>query len=202
MNAVAADIFARGFLTEFMDVVSALCGGSAPFQTKSLQGASTEMLSDAFRRPALVVHSAVKDGGAFVVILSAQAANAVLSAATGQPPSPEFDLASADLLGLKEIFDPCMGGGVSHFKEHYSKVIALEKVEVAVSPSAAHALFSALLEPSPVLVHFTFSIPPGAGGEGTLMFSGRFETIIPERDVAAATAKAGGKGVGNPLSQD
>jgi flagellar motor switch protein FliN/FliY len=203
MNAAAADIFARGFLTGFFDVVSALTGNPAkvsPDAPAPLSGFEFEKWAVGCD---LTLRGAIADGGAIAVLMARNGGAAVFAAALGDDNARWEQVRQADAASLREVFEPCMGGGVSHFKEKYGKVIPIKSVEVeAGESSASGADLLSILGVNAVAVGFSFDVAPLTGERGVLLFSARFEDIIPSDIVASTAPETGGNGVGESLGPE
>jgi len=203
MNAAAAEMFARGFLAGFFDVVSALTGSTANATSEPPEpfaGADFKVKAAGCN---LALCSPIADGGAIVVMLSRGGAASVFAAATGDETAQWEQVRQADAATLREVFEPCMGGGVSHFKEKYGRVIKIESLDIQAgdSPAAATSLES-ILGVDAVLAGFTYSVSARTGENGILLFSGCFEGIIPDDAISSTAPKTGGTGVGESLSPE
>lgn len=203
MNAVAAEIFARGYVTGFFDVVSALTGGEATASPETPISLEQLESSGAAADCELVLHSPIAEGGAVVVMLPGDGAAAVFGAATGEEAATWETVQQADAASLREVFEPCMGGGVSHFKEKYGQVLTIDNVDVSTDAGkAAKAALEAAVGADGIAAAFALSVGPIAGTRGVVAFSKRFEDVIPADVVASAGSDTGGAGVGESLSQD
>ena len=203
MNAAAAEIFARGFLTGFFDVVSALTGDPANTSADSpepLTGIDFEKMAAGCE---LVLRCPIADGGAIVVFLAGDGAASIFAAATGDEKAQWDQVRQADAASLREVFEPCMGGGVSHFKEKYGEIITIKAVEVEAGESPAGSTnVESILGPDAVVAGFTFDVSSLKGERGVLLFSARFEGIIPSNVISSAAPGTGGTGVGESLSPE
>lgn len=203
MNAAAADMFARGFLTGFFDVVSAFTGGPATASPESSKPLAETDLNEKAAGCDLALRSSIADGRAIIVLLARDGAASIFAAATGAEPAQWDQLVQADAASLREVYEPCMGGGVSHFKEKYGEVIAIESLQVQPGDSAAeHAALEAAAGADAVAAPFAFNVASLTGERGVLLFSGRFESIIPGEAVSSAARDTGGTGVGESLSPE
>ncbi len=203
MNDVAADIFARGYVTGFFDVVSALTGGTAtaspdaPVSLEQLESRGAAADCD------LLMCSPIAEGGAIVVMLPGDGAAAVFGAATGDEAATWETVQQADAASLREVFEPCMGGGVSHFKEKYGQVLTIDSVDVSTdSGKTTQSALEAIVGADGIAAPFTLVVGPVAGKRGVVAFSSRFEDVIPVGVVASAKSETGGTGVGESLSPD
>lgn len=198
MNPGAPQLFARGFLSGLFDVVSAVAGEAATFSPEPPRKLEALDLKGALTRCPVVIRSAITGGGAIALLISEVPAARFFATASGQS-SETIPLEKADPDTLKEVFEPCMGGGVSRFKAKYGQAIAIESVVIGLADDTTATKLRGLFGPGACAVPFSFAIPNGGAGEGFMLFSEQFEKTIPDTVIASET---GGAGVGTPLSPD
>ncbi len=201
MNAAAAETFARGYLAGFFDVVSALTGGAAAATPESPAPLTQPDWTKTAAACTLTLRTPIKDGGAIAVLLPADAAAQVFAAAMGDNSINADQIGSADQASLREVFEPCLGGGVSHFKEKYGVVLEIASLELAIGPGDVAALKDALGQDA-CAVAFAATVGSSPPGRGVLLFSTRFETIVPTKAATTSTADTGGTGVGESLNPE
>ncbi|MFA6244508.1 MAG: hypothetical protein WC655_26430 [Candidatus Hydrogenedentales bacterium] len=126
----ASKVFANGFMTGFLDVVSAMLSSAFPFEIESVQEVDDAALSDVLKPFTALIESPVKSGGGFALLMTGSMANYIVAGVLGEKIVEGDSIEVHDKATLSEVFSPCMGGGVSHFKEKYGKVIELQQAVV------------------------------------------------------------------------
>lgn len=188
----AAKTVAQGFMTGFVDVVSAMLSATCTFEVQSVSDASGVDLRKTLEPFRAAIESPSKQGGGFAFVFSGGLANRIVGGVLGEAVAEGDSIEGHDPATLAEVFGPCMGGGVSHFKEKYGKVIELQAARVGPAGEAAieriRGLTGATARMASVVVRGV-----GDEGRGILLFSRGFEDIIPVEQGAAPTAQSGGE---------
>ncbi len=195
MNAAASTVLSEGYLKGFFDVVGAMLSQSATFEAQDPQEAPADALGDMASRYSVVIQAKIKEGGGVAFLFQLDGVRKITSAVMGEEPPADEAISDEEGATLKEVFDPCVGGGPGHFKEAYEKIVDLEPSEVSVcGPDTAQALVD-LLGRDVVATPFTYSVPPDMDGDGIILYSESLEQIVP-------ADKLGGDAAGGGLSQD
>lgn len=187
----AATTFAKGFLTGYLDVVSAMLSSTFTFDIESVDEVKDASLAQELKAFSAAIESPAKSGGGFAFLFSGTLANQIVGGVLGEPPAEGDSVEGHDAATLAEVFGPCMGGGVSHFKEKYGKVIELQPATVGPTNDASIERIRGLVGASARKALFTIH-GQDMEGRGILLFSRAFEDIIPVEKVASPTPQSGG----------
>ncbi len=200
MSRTAADTFAAGFLKGYCDVIGALLTADVPFTADDAEVLTPDRLLESLSTYGVVLHARIQGGGGIAVLMNGGDAMAIAQLVMGEEPTPEETPSVEDLAGYRDVFDPCMGGGVSHFKEAYGRELVLQGF--AVSPGGAEAvgLLAEVLGDAAAAASFRAPILPSIQGGGVLLFSRQLEDVIPQEK---QSMDAGKQEASEPLlSQD
>lgn len=180
MNATASTLFAEGFLKGYFDVIGAMLSSKPVFQADAVEDATAANVQDVLSEFPLMIQARVPGGGAVIVLTTLEDARQIVSAVTGEEPRDAPALAEDETAAMKDIFDPCMGGGTGHFRETNDKVVELEPAEIQmVSTEQSDEVLHVLGDGATVL-RYSYEVPEIVdGGTGALMFSQALEAILP-----------------------
>ncbi len=191
MNAAASRLFAEGFSKGYCDVIGAMLSAEPMFQAGEPQQIIAELLSQMTAELPLLMHAAAVDGGAILFMTTLEDARLLTAAVMGNEPATDPELAPDEEATMKEIFDPCMGGGVSHFKEKYGEVIELQPTEIRlIEPGQAGILIETAGDAA-AMVRIAYSVPGIVEeGQAALIFSDVLERVIPPEELEGASGEA------------
>jgi flagellar motor switch protein FliN/FliY len=180
MNATASTLFSEGFLKGYFDVIGAMLSSKPVFQADAVEDATAANVQDVLSEFPLMIQARVPGGGAVIVFTTLEDARQIVSAVTGEEPRDAPALAEDETAAMKDIFDPCMGGGTGHFRETNDKVVELEPAEIQmVSTEQSDEVLHVLGDVATVL-RYSYEVPEIVdGGTGALMFSQALEAILP-----------------------
>ncbi|MBN2308117.1 MAG: flagellar motor switch protein FliN [Candidatus Hydrogenedentes bacterium] len=204
MNAAVAKLFADGYLKGFFGTVGLMLSNSPTFELGEPDDLSLDGWPDLVARYSGALRASVSSGGGIVVLLSAADINTIAALFEGQEPAAAAQLDPGDLAKLKEIFEPCLGGGASYFKEQYEREVPLTDIAVAGFDVDAMDPLGELLGDDVTIAPFRYAIGDAAGKIGALLFSQALEEIIPAAAAEAAPSSAPGESddLGPSISQD
>ncbi len=172
MNVAAAKLFAEGFLKGYCDVIGAMLSSAPEFDAGDPQVAASGEIHELLRETPLLIEAEVIGGGAVMVLTALEDARRITSAVMGDEPRHEPLLTPDETAVMKEIFDPCMSGGVSYFKEKFGTVIELQPAGIRlVSPEHTGDMLQSLGEAA-ILVPCSYNVPDIVNqGQAALLFS-------------------------------
>jgi flagellar motor switch protein FliN/FliY len=197
LSQAALETFARGYVTGFFDVVSAMLSKPVPNAVAAIGPCGSGDLAAYLEKFNAIVRVQIESGGAVAFLLSGGDANAIVAGALGEEAAADVSIAGRDPATLREVFEPCLGGGASFFKEKYGKVLVLKNAEaLACGPDIAAGLLQ-LVGADGSAAEFSFSLGDGHDAAGVILFSSILRNVIPQ----AAPAQ-GGSTVAGPMSQD
>ncbi|MBM3290055.1 MAG: hypothetical protein FJY92_07885, partial [Candidatus Hydrogenedentes bacterium] len=158
MNQAAIETFARGFVTGFFDVVSAMLSAPAPNAVAAVNACGVDDAAAYLAKYNALVRARIDGGGAVALLLPGGDANGIAAGALGEEASSDVSIGGRDPASLREVFEPCLGGGASYFKEKYGTVLTLAGAEaLACGPDLAAGLHQYLGADSSA-AEFTFSL--------------------------------------------
>jgi len=208
MNADASRLFADGFLKGYWGTVGLMLANTPTFELGTIEDLFPDAYAGYVTKYSCVMRARIASGGAVAMLFPARDINMIAAVFEGKEPEGESTLAEDALPALKEMFDPCLGGGASFFKEEYEQVIELQEIDVVPFDIDGIETLSDLLGDDVTKAPFSFSVPDALDSEAVLLFSQVLEGTIPEDRVAeAAGAGASDAGVASPdlgatISQD
>ncbi|HOD48899.1 MAG TPA: flagellar motor switch protein FliN [Candidatus Hydrogenedentes bacterium] len=190
MNAAAAILFAEGFVRGFCDVIGAMLSSKPSFRANPPESATLGAVQDALSETPLAIECAVVGGGAIVVLIAVEDARRMVSAVMGEEPRKGAGLPDDEAGAMKEIFDPCMGGGAGHFKEKYGAAIELDPAEVRLAAAEQAAAILQVLGSGATVTRFSYDVPETVeGGAAAVLFSQTLERAIPPQALGADGAE-------------
>ena len=201
MNDAALETFARGYVTGFFDVVSAMLAVPTPNAVRSVAPAGAQELADFLAKYNGVMRANIQSGGGVALLMNGVDVNHIVAGALGQSPSGEASIAGRDPGELKEVFDPCLGGGVSYFKEKYGKVLVVQNAEVLPGAAPLADALGQLLGAACTAAEISFSLGEGHDSNGVFLFSNQLSSVVPQTAPAPAQVQ-GGAAVAGSMSQD
>jgi flagellar motor switch protein FliN/FliY len=193
MSDGAARVFAENYISGFLDMITTMVGQEAEHELGEVSGAAPDTLGDVASAYGAVLKAAVQDGGGIALLMPAEDVYQVLTSFLGAGPDPQDPVAESDAADLKEVYEPCLGAGVSVFKERYGEVITLENIAVAPGGAEAAADLTALLGPEIARANFRYNVPPDLSGDAVLLFSRSLEAVIPADQLPADEGASGQK---------
>ncbi|MDZ4857356.1 MAG: flagellar motor switch protein FliN [Candidatus Hydrogenedentes bacterium] len=193
MSLAVHERFARGYLSGFFDVISAMTARPVPNAVAGVKASGVAELTAHLARFNALIRAGAQPGGSIAVALAGADANRIVAAALGRGRSDDSSIAGHDPAELKEVFDPCLGGGVGYFKEKHGIEIVLREVEVLpCGPDIAAGLHQ-FLGAGSYAAEFSFSLEDGHDGAGIFLFS---------HAVSDAASIRGENQVAESMSQD
>ena len=165
----------EGFLKGTFDVVDAILGVASSHEKPAIRGITAGEFTDLSGQFPVAMHAKVKTGGAVALMMTAQDAARLASLVLTGKATAKDSLDQADLDSLKEIADPCLGGGISNLHEMTGVELALLELEV-VSGDATE--LAARLGESATVALFHFAIPPDLDGQGALVLADGVEALV------------------------
>ena len=104
---------------------------------------------------------------------------------------------------FRSVFEPCLGGGASFFKETFGNSVDLEDCEVFPFGIDNAESLTDVLGDAVTTAPFKFKVPDAADGNGVLLFTQNIEKSVPEKAIAETQAQQGGAPARGPqLSQE
>lgn len=179
MNAAASRVFSNGYMKGFFDVIGAMLSETASYEVADPQDASPQLVADFASRYNVALQARVKTGGAAVVLLQLDDMRAIVARVMGEEPASGDVFSEDEAATFREVFDPCMGGGASHFKEAYGEIIDLQPTEIAPCSADSGGALGGLLGPGATASVFTYAVAPDLDSHGVLFFSPELEETIP-----------------------
>ena len=176
MNQANAMTMAQGFLKGTFDVVDAMLGVTSSFQPPEIRAVAGDEAANLTREFAFVTHAKIKSGGAVALMLTVQDAARLASLVLSGAAVAKDALDDSDISSLKEIVDPCMGGGVSNLQEKYG--VEVELTDLQVTGEGAVDL-GARMGGALTAAMFGYSIPPDVEGRGVLILADSLERLVP-----------------------
>ena len=197
MNQASLEIFARGYVTGFFDVVSAMLAQPAANMVSVVNPSGAAEVAGYLEKYNALMRAQIESGGAVALLMTGSDANKIVSGALGEADASDVSIAGRDPATLREVFEPCLGGGTSYFKEKYGKLLALKGAEaLACGPDIAAGLHQYLGAGS-TAAEFSFSLGEGHDAAGVLLFSDVLSDVVPQQAPAQ-----GGSAVAGAMSQD
>ncbi|MBI5091415.1 MAG: flagellar motor switch protein FliN [Candidatus Hydrogenedentes bacterium] len=185
LNEAAAVQMAQGFLKGVFDVIDAMLGVTSSHGEPEIRAASPDELAKLSQQFPFAAHAKIKSGGGVALLLTTQDAARLASLVLSGAAEAKDTLNNDDLGSLKEIADPCLGGGVSNLKERYG--VDVEMTDLQVTGAGAADLV-ARMEGSATVALFPYAIPPGIDGRAALLLSDSLERLT--RGVSAGPGGA------------
>ncbi len=179
MNATTPQTFAEGFMKGFSGIVGAMLNATASYSIFGVEDLTPDALHGFLTQFGVAIQTGIKTGGGIAVLLPASDAAWLATQASGKPLQSPNRLTEDDIALLQEVCEPCMGGGVSHFKEAYGKELELTQLRVMSCDPASAAALAERLGDKATSASFLFSVPPDIQTEGVLFFSRILEDVIP-----------------------
>lgn len=197
MSQAAVETFARGYVTGFFDVVSAMLSKPTPSAVATVKPCGPDEIASYLGTYNALMRAQIEGGGAVAILVPGADANTMVAAALGEDGAADVSISGRDPATLREVFEPCLGGGASYFKEEYGKVLALKGAEaLACGPDIAAGLFQYVGAGSSA-AEFSFSFGDGHDATGVFLFSNVLISVIPQEKPAEE-----GSTVAGAMSQD
>ena len=198
MNEEAATRLGEAFLRGFFETIDAMLATgmqAAPGEPESVDETGLAQMLGEY---SLAMHGMIEDGGRVGVLLSTADAAAVQAKLLGED-APESDALGPDEIGrLREVFEPCLGGGAGALKGLLGRELTLTGAEVAQLSGEDAAALLDNLDKQAFAVPFTFSDSEQTAGKGVFIAAQVLFAMVPE----AEDAGGGGESGGPRLSQD
>lgn len=192
MSNGAARLFAENYIGGFLDMITTMLGQQAEHELGEVSDAAPDALGDVASAYGAVLQASVQDGGGLAILMPAEDVYQVLTSFLGAGPEPQDPVAESDAGDLKEVYEPCLGAGVSVFKEKYGEVITLENIQVLPGGEDAAEGLRGLLGDEIARANFRYNVPPELSGDAVLLFSRSLEAVIPADQVPGDEAEGGG----------
>jgi len=190
MNNDAANALAEGFLKGAFDVLDAMLSVSFSYDVREVRPAAAGDLATYLARSPVAMRARVTSGGPVALLFRIEEASRFASMVLGEAPIAKTALDANDINTLREVADPCLGGGVTNLMEKYGHGIEPpEGVEVAVVTPEDVQDLGAFLGETITAVSFGFSSKPDIDSEGVLLLSERMLAVISPQAVAASRPK-------------
>jgi flagellar motor switch protein FliN/FliY len=203
MKEAASRIVAQAYLKGYFGTVDEMLSCTSSVGVPGVADLSPDDWSDYISRYSVGMQARAKGGGAIVMLLSAADVNNIAAVFRKQEPESKAALDPDALPSLKEVFEPCLGGGASYFKETFGNEIELEECDLAPFGSDQAEPLIQLLGDDVTKAPFTFTVPGAAQGSGVLLFSQNLEATVPDEALAEAVGQEGATGSGGAqLSQN
>ena len=192
MNTGAARVIAEGFLKGAFDVLDAMLALSFKYTVSDLHPLVPNTLQDDLGLYPVVLRAKIRSGGA-VALLLAEADAALFATMVLSAPDPAKDtIDDSDLATLREIAEPCLGGGITNLMEKFGRNVEQpDAVSVGLFRTEKESDLVAFLGTESVAAPFTFSAPPEITGQGLLLFAQKLEEFVPPNLAKKAEQRAG-----------
>jgi flagellar motor switch protein FliN len=200
MNADASRLFAEGFLKGYWGTVGLMLANAPTFELGAIEDLFPDAYAGYVSKYSCMMHARVASGGALAVLFPAKDVNTIAAVFEGKEPEGESALAADALPALKEMFDPCLGGGASFFKEEYESIVELQDIDVVPFDVDGIETLSDLLGDDVTKAPFSFVVPDALDSDAVFLFSQALEGTIPEDRLAGASEAAAPDG--QPASAD
>lgn len=197
MNQASIETFARGYVTGFFDVVSAMLARPAANMVSIVKPSGAAEVAGYLEKYNALMRAQIESGGAVAMLMTGGDANKIVAGALGETDTSDVSIAGRDPATLREVFEPCLGGGTSYFKEKYGQVLALKGAEALACGSDIAAGLHQYLGAGSSAAAFSFSLGEGHDAAGVFLFSNVLSNVVPQQAPAQ-----GGSAVAGPMSQD
>jgi flagellar motor switch protein FliN/FliY len=193
MNNDAANALAEGFLKGAFSVLDAMLSVSFSYDVRKVcevRPVTAGDLADYLARSPVAMRAKVTSGGPLALLFRIEDASRFASMVLGEAPIAKTALDANDINTLREVADPCLGGGVTNLMEKYGHgVEPPEGVEVGVVTPEDVQDLGAFLGETITAVSFGFSSKPDIDSEGVLLLSERMLAVMSSHAVAASPPK-------------
>ena len=190
MNIGVSTIIAEGFLKGAFDVLDAMLSLSFTRSSVELSQPEPEALARVIAQHPVALRAQVKSGGAVALLLSVADASRFASMVLGEAPIIKAALDPNDIATLREVADPCLGGGITNLMEKFGRNVEQPgSVDVEVLTAESVDDLAAFLGNEPVLATFRFSAAPDIESAGALLFAPGMEALVPPGQAQQAAPK-------------
>ena len=188
MNRGAAAIVAEGFLRGAFDVFDAMLSLSFEYAVTDMKESGADDLKDMLTQYSVVMRAKISSGGGAALLFSVSDAARFASLVLGDEGAVKDALSEDDIATLREVADPCIGGGVTNLMEKFGRDVEQpEEINVAVAGAEDAQELADFLGGAPTLVSFTFSAAPAIDSAAALLIAQGTEAIVPPNLVEQAT---------------
>lgn len=197
MNEDAAKRLGEAFLRGFFETIDAMLATGMHADSQPPEAVDAADLAGRLGEFSLVMHAMVDDGGRVGVLLAPADALGIQAKLLGDEVPAGETLAPEDLEKLREVFEPCLGGGVGALKVLLDRELTLSGITITqVPPEEAPSLLDAF-ENQAFSVPFDFSDAEQTAGKGMMLGAQVLFAMVPEGAAAEEPADEGPQ-----LSQD
>lgn len=193
MNAGAATVISEGFLKGSFDVLDAMLALSFTRTPLDMQDLEPGLLEEYLGRYRFVMRAKVRSGGAVALLFTEADAAKFSSLVIGSADPDKTTVDDADLATLREIAEPCLGGGITNLMEKFGRNVE-QPDAVAVMCAGAEGAdeLSGFLGGAVTVVPFAFVAHPELDSKGILLFAQQLETMVPANLAKQAAERMGG----------
>ncbi len=182
MNDANGAIIAEGFLNGAFDVIDAMLSLAFTREAAPPRRVNESDMAEFAKRCPVVLSAMLGSGGAAALMLSVDDAARFAALVMSEAPVAKSALDDADLATLREIAEPCLGGGFTNLMERFGRNVEQpENVEVAVRGASDADLLSAMFE---MASEFRFTAQPDIDSSGVLLLSDSLEALVPGPEAA------------------
>ena len=179
MNPNAAKQVAESFLRGFFDTLDALLASSISAKSDEAIALTEQVLARQLDTAPVLLRGDVKGIGPIAMLLSVTDTFNFSARVMGAEPTAKTALQTEDVATLKEVYEPCLGGGVGSLKDLFEQELAFEGFSIAqesrTRAGARLASFGADAYSTP----FHFADLAGASGDGFVIVSKTLGGLVP-----------------------
>jgi flagellar motor switch protein FliN len=188
MNDDAARQTGGAFLRGFFETIDAMLATGMQAVPEAPEALTEASLAEVLGTFPVAMHGMIGDGGRVGVLLSVREALGIQAQLLAEEVPEGGALTADDIPKLREVFEPCLGGGAGALSELTGRELRLTEVEVAqIDADGAAALLDAL-DNQAFAVPFTFEDSEQASGRGVMIGSQVLFAILPEADAGSGDA--------------
>ena len=169
MNEKAARLVGDAFLRGFFDTIDALLATGMKATPEPPESVSADDLAALLERYPVAMHAMAEDGGRVGVLLSVQDALTFQAKLLAEEVPEQDELGPDDIRKLREVFEPCLSGGIGGLKAVLNRELPLQDARVAqLSPEDAPALLD-VFDNQAFAMPFAFEDSEQTAGNGVML---------------------------------
>jgi flagellar motor switch protein FliN/FliY len=181
---------AQDYMRGFFGTMDALLAVGLSAETGAPQELTSDYLKEALGRFPIAMRGVVEDGGMVMVLMSAKDSLYFAKTVMGEEgPAEATSVGEEAMPEVREVLDPCLGGGCGALKETFGRELAFKDVKITEEgPDGAAGL---LAELGPAYGGgFSYSASTDLSGEGAVLVASSLMALLPESEQAEARGGA------------